>query len=100
MILLDQFPRNIFRGSAHAFATDPLARAVARQALADGFAEATDALMRPIFYLPFMHSEWLADQDLSLRLHEAFGDPDLLGDAAEIATSSSGLVDSRIATAP
>jgi len=83
VILLDQFPRNIFRGSAHAFATDPLARAVARQALADGFAEATDALMRPIFYLPFMHSEWFADQDLSLRLHEAFGDPDLLGDAAE-----------------
>jgi uncharacterized protein (DUF924 family) len=83
VILLDQFPRNIFRGSAHAFATDPLARAVARQALADGFTQATDILMRPIFYLPFMHSEWLADQDLSLRLHETFGDPDLLGYAAE-----------------
>jgi uncharacterized protein (DUF924 family) len=82
-ILLDQFPRNIFRGSAHAFATDPLARAVAQQAIADGFAPATEALMRPIFYLPFMHSEWLADQDESLRLHQAFGDPDLLGYAEE-----------------
>ena len=83
IILLDQFPRNIFRGGAHAFATDPLARAVARSALADGFADATDALMRPIFYLPFMHSEFLADQDLSLRLHEAFGDEDLLGYAVQ-----------------
>ena len=83
VILLDQFPRNIFRGSAHAFATDPLARAVARQALANGFAQATDALMRPIFYLPFMHSELLADQEESLRLHQAFGDPDLVGYAAE-----------------
>jgi len=83
VILLDQFPRNIFRGSAHAFATDPLARAVARQALANGFAQATDGLMRPLFYLPFMHSESLADQDLSLRLHEAFGDPEILRYAEE-----------------
>lgn len=82
-ILLDQFPRNIFRGSAHAFATDPLARAVARQALANGFDQATEALMRPIFYLPFMHSELLADQHKSVRLHEAFGDPDHLGYAEE-----------------
>jgi uncharacterized protein (DUF924 family) len=83
VILLDQFPRNIFRGSPHAFATDPLARAVARQALANGFAQASDALMRPLFYLPFTHSESLADQDLSLRLHEAFGDPDMLGHAVQ-----------------
>jgi uncharacterized protein (DUF924 family) len=83
VILLDQFPRNIFRDSAHAFATDPLARAVARQAVANGFAQQTDALMRPLFYLPFMHSESLADQDLSLRLHEAFGDPEMLGHAVQ-----------------
>jgi len=74
-ILLDQFPRNMFRGSARAFATDPLARAVAHRALARGFDQETDPTMRPFFYLPFMHSETLADQDRCLRLHEAFGDP-------------------------
>lgn len=74
VILLDQFPRNMFRGSAHAFATDPLARAVANRALACGFDQATDEMMRTFFYLPFMHSEELTDQDRSVRLHEAFGD--------------------------
>ena len=77
VILLDQFPRNMFRDSARAFATDALARAVASRALARGFDGATDRMMRPLFYLPFMHSEVLADQDRSLRLHEAFGDADL-----------------------
>jgi uncharacterized protein (DUF924 family) len=74
VILFDQFPRNMFRDSARAFATDPLARAVAHRALARGFDQATDETMRPFFYLPFMHSELLADQDRSVRLHEAFGD--------------------------
>jgi uncharacterized protein (DUF924 family) len=78
VILLDQFPRNMFRGSAQAFATDPLARAVANRALARGFDQATDEMMRPLFYLPFMHSELLVDQDRCVRLHEAFGDPELL----------------------
>jgi uncharacterized protein (DUF924 family) len=76
MILLDQFPRNMFRGSPHAFATDPLARAVASRAIARGFERATDQTMRPFFYLPFMHSELLADQDRCVALHEAFGDPE------------------------
>lgn len=76
LILLDQFPRNMFRNSARAFATDPLARAVANRALARGFDQKTDKTMRPFFYLPFMHSELRADQDRSLRLHEAFGDPE------------------------
>ncbi len=78
VILLDQFPRNMFRGSAHAFATDPLARVVAKQALAGGFDQATDELMRPFFYLPFMHSELPADQDYCVRLYEVFGDETLL----------------------
>ena len=51
LILLDQFPRNMFRGSARAFATDPLARAVANRALARGFDLAIDKTMRPFFYL-------------------------------------------------
>ena len=43
-----------------------------------GFDQATDEMMQPVFYLPFMHSELLADQDRCVRLHEAFGDPELL----------------------
>jgi uncharacterized protein (DUF924 family) len=82
VILLDQFPRNIFRGSAHAFATDPLARAVANRALARGFDQTIDEMMRSFFYLPFMHSELLADQDRSVRLHEALGDAERLRYAA------------------
>jgi uncharacterized protein (DUF924 family) len=78
VILLDQFPRNMFRGSAHAFATDPLARAVAGRALVRGFDQATDEMMRPFFYLPFMHSEELADQDRSVRLYTALGAPEQL----------------------
>ena len=65
-ILLDQFSRNMFRGTARAFATDPLARAVADRAIARGFDQATDEALRQFFYLPFMHSELLADQDRSV----------------------------------
>jgi uncharacterized protein (DUF924 family) len=45
-------------------------------ALARGFDQATDEMMRPFFYLPLMHSELLADQDRCVRLHETFGDPE------------------------
>jgi len=78
LILLDQFSRNMFRNSARAFATDHLARAAADRALARGFDQAVDGMMRPFFYLPFMHSELLADQDRCVRLHEALGDADRL----------------------
>ena len=74
LILLDQFSRNMFRNSARAFATDYLARALADRALARGFDQEADTTMRPFFYLPFMHSELLADQDRCLQLYEAFGD--------------------------
>src|ERR1700694_1006944 len=56
VILLDQFPRNMFRGSAHAFSTDPLARGVADRAIARQFDQAIDQTLRAFFYLPFMHS--------------------------------------------
>jgi uncharacterized protein (DUF924 family) len=74
VILLDQFPRNMFRGSAHAFATDTLARGVADRAIARQFDQAIDQTLRAFFYLPFMHSELLADQDRSMMLHKAFDD--------------------------
>jgi len=76
VILFDQFPRNIYRGSAHAYATDPLARAVATRAIARGFDRAVDPGMRQFFYLPYMHSELLADQDRCCELYAALGDPD------------------------
>ena len=78
VILLDQFPRNMFRGSILAFATDPLARDVADRAIARSFDEATEKTLRQFFYLPFMHSESLADQDRCLHLYEVFGDAEQL----------------------
>jgi len=76
LLLLDQFPRNLYRGSAHAFATDPLARAIARRAVRAGHDQAVDPLLRSFFYLPFEHSEALPDQDLAVTLYEAAGDSD------------------------
>lgn len=77
LVLLDQFPRNMFRNSARAFATDPLARAIAACALLKGFDSAL-ADMRSFFYLPFEHSENLADQEHALALYKAAGDADNL----------------------
>ncbi len=77
VILLDQFSRNMFRGTARAFATDPRARAVADRAITRGFDQVTDKTLRQFFYLPFMHSELLADQDRSVQLYAALGDADL-----------------------
>ncbi len=68
LILLDQFPRNLYRGSAHAFATDPKARAIAADAVARGHDREVEPLLRRFFYLPFEHGEDLADQDESMRL--------------------------------
>lgn len=76
LLLLDQFPRNMFRESAHAFATDPLARHFARIAVDAGFDTEVDRGLRCFFYLPFEHSESLADQDLACALLEALGDAD------------------------
>ncbi|MBS0457326.1 MAG: DUF924 domain-containing protein [Proteobacteria bacterium] len=78
VLLLDQIPRNIFRDSAHAFATDPLARQHASAAIDAGFDAAVDASLRMFFYLPFEHSEALADQDESMRLFTALGDASTL----------------------
>lgn len=73
LILLDQYPRNAFRETPRAFATDDLAHAVAKTALAAGFDQQTAAPLQAFFYLPFIHSERLADQELSLRLCQALG---------------------------
>lgn len=67
-IVLDQFPRNMFRGTADAFATDPLALAVTRQALHCGFDRDLPQERRNFLYMPFMHSEALDDQERCVAL--------------------------------
>ena len=76
LILLDQFPRNMFRGDARAFATDPLARAIAAGGIIRGFDAQVQPEMRSFFYLPFEHSEDLADQELGIAFYKAIGDAD------------------------
>jgi len=68
LVLLDQFPRNAWRGSGHMFATDGKALAVAGAAIAKGFDQQVDAELRPFFYMPYMHSETLADQERCVAL--------------------------------
>ncbi|MBX6327854.1 MAG: DUF924 domain-containing protein [Pseudolabrys sp.] len=75
LILLDQFPRNMFRGDARAFATDAQARAIASRAILRGY-DGVIPDMRGFFYLPFEHSENLADQERAIALYRAAGDVD------------------------
>ncbi|MBS0226122.1 MAG: DUF924 family protein [Proteobacteria bacterium] len=78
ILLLDQIPRNIFRGSGHAFATDGLARLHASAAVDGGFDAQVDPSLRFFFYLPFEHSEAMIDQQRSVELVGALGNKDLL----------------------
>jgi uncharacterized protein (DUF924 family) len=78
IILLDQFSRNMFRGSPRTFAADPLALAIANRAIARGFDEQLELPKRSFFYLPFMHSENLADQERCIDLCRQGGTEDNL----------------------
>jgi uncharacterized protein (DUF924 family) len=71
ILLLDQLPRNLFRGSPEAYACDAQARSAARQAVARGFDRTMPSVRRWFVYLPFEHSEELADQEASLALFGA-----------------------------
>jgi len=75
VLLLDQIPRNVFRGSAHVYATDPMARGVAERAIGHGFDMQVEPALRPFFYLPFMHSEAMLDQQRSLELYRSLDQP-------------------------
>lgn len=76
IILLDQVPRNLYRGSARAFATDAKALAVCHAALAAGHDAALATEVEKVFlYLPLEHSEDLADQERSVALFERLSDP-------------------------
>jgi uncharacterized protein (DUF924 family) len=73
LLLLDQFPRNVFRGTPRAYATDAQARALAERALAAGHDQAVEEALRVFFYLPFGHSEALEDQERSVLLCQPLG---------------------------
>ncbi|MBL4916288.1 DUF924 family protein [Tabrizicola sp. DMG-N-6] len=75
MILLDQFPRNAFRGTARMYATDARALPLAREAEKRGHWSAVEPDLRLFLALPFSHSETLADQDISVRLNTRLGQP-------------------------
>lgn len=83
VIALDQFPRNMFRGTAGAFASDPLALALTRNALDKGFDRALTPQERQFLAMPLMHSETLSDQDHCVRVFEAIGNEEALKYALE-----------------
>jgi uncharacterized protein (DUF924 family) len=70
IVLLDQLSRNVFRGTAEAFAADAHALAIARRAIEIGFDTVLTPVERMFVYLPFEHSENAHDQDASVRLFE------------------------------
>ncbi len=85
ILLLDQFPRNMFRGKPACYASDELARTIATQALDAGFDQTMPAVWRLFIYLPFEHSENLADQDLSVSLFQSL--PNMPGREKTIASA-------------
>ena len=70
ILLCDQFPRNMYRDSPAAFASDAKALALSKAGIASGFDRKLRAIQRVFFYLPFEHSELLADQDYAVSLFE------------------------------
>ena len=73
LILLDQYPRNSFRGTARMFATDEEALDVAKRAIASGFDTMVEPTLRLFFYTPFIHSERIENQDRALELYAQLG---------------------------
>ena len=77
LILLDQFPRNMFRGTRRVYATDPTALLAADRAIEKGYDRQVSPELRRFFYLPFMHSEELPEQERSVTLNQDLGDPEI-----------------------
>jgi len=78
MILLDQFPRNCFRDTAHSYATDGLARHYAMRAVEEGLDLELVPKLRAFIYLPFEHSEDPQDQERSVAMFDVLGDVEYL----------------------
>lgn len=74
ILVLDQFPRNVYRGDARAYAADPKALEIARFAVKSSHDRHFSPIERPFFYLPFEHSEDLADQERGVALFRGLGD--------------------------
>lgn len=81
IIIFDQFPRRMFRNDPRAFCSDYDARKIANLAVETQADQRTGPNLRSIFYLPFKHSEKLADQEKSVELFASLDDPELLHDA-------------------
>jgi uncharacterized protein (DUF924 family) len=81
VLVLDQFSRNLFRHTPGAYAADPIARRLARSAIAQGFDDAMTAQERLFLYLPFEHSEDRADQALGVELIARLGNAEWTRDA-------------------
>ncbi len=88
IIVLDQFPLNMFRGKPESFSTEAQARQVAETAIEKGWDGKLDTTQLTFLYMPFMHSENMADQDRSVSLYEAAG----MGDHARYARHHRGLI--------
>lgn len=78
IILLDQFPRNMFRNHAQAFATDRQACLLAKRAITEGYDQQLPSFMRPFIYMPLEHSENEEDQRLSVDMFQKLGNPDFI----------------------
>lgn len=74
VILFDQFPRNMFRGHADSYSTDPLALGIAKEAISSGLDEEVGPNERKFLYMPFQHSEDLADQNQAILLFTKIGE--------------------------
>jgi uncharacterized protein (DUF924 family) len=81
ILVLDQLSRNLYRDRPEAFAADPLALALAQEAVAAGADRAVDLMRRPFFYMPFVHSESALIHAVAVRLFEAAGLEDFLHSA-------------------
>ncbi|HET9584119.1 MAG TPA: DUF924 family protein [Bradyrhizobium sp.] len=88
VIVLDQFPRNMFRGDIRTYASDALAREVASRAIDGGLDARIDPQLREFLYLPFMHSEHLADQLRCIELSRKAG----LAESAKWAEHHAGII--------
>jgi uncharacterized protein (DUF924 family) len=88
IIVLDQLPRNMFRGDARTYASDALAREVADRAIDGGLDARIDPALREFLYLPFMHSEHLADQMRCIELSRKAG----LAESADWAEHHAGII--------
>jgi uncharacterized protein (DUF924 family) len=74
ILLLDQFPRNMFRGTREVYKTDPVALLAADRAIEKGYDREVEPEFRRFFYLPYMHSESLRQQERSVALNAALGE--------------------------